>query len=71
MGSSFFKSKGQSITGGNQSQEARAIGSSVHGARGAAAGAQKDLGAAKAINKAGAFKPSKRSAAYPPGPKKT
>jgi hypothetical protein len=70
MGSSFFKSAGQpKIIGGNQGMQARAIGSSVYAARGAAAGAQKDLGAASAINKAGAHRPLKRSAAYPKGPK--
>jgi hypothetical protein len=71
MGSAFFKTGGQpKIVGGNQSMQARAIGSSVYAARGAAAGAQKDLGAASAINKAGAHKPLKGSAAYPQmGPK--
>ena len=49
--------------------EARAIGSSVYASRGAAAGANKDLAAAQAINKAGKLKPSVRSAAYPKGPK--
>lgn len=70
MGSSFFKSSagGPKISGGNQSMEARAIGSSVYGARGSAAGAQKSLGQAQAAGKAGA-KPLKRSAAYPKGPK--
>lgn len=69
MGTSFFKPPGgPKITGVNQNQEARALGSSVYAARGAAAGAQKDIGAAQAINKAGAFKPMKRSAAYAKGP---
>jgi hypothetical protein len=70
LGTQFFaKSKGPAITGGNPGLEARAIGQSAYGVRSAAAGAQKDIGAAKGINKAGAFKPLKRSAAYPKGPK--
>jgi hypothetical protein len=75
MGSqAFFKGqgKGPSIGGsGNTALEARAIGSSVNSARSAGIAAQKDVGAADAINKA-AFKshgPLKRSAAYPKGPK--
>lgn len=48
--------------------EARAIGSSVYGARGSAASAGKSLGQAQSAGKAGA-KPLKRSAAYPKGPK--
>lgn len=71
MGSSFFKGAGQpkALTGGNTGQEARAIGQSSYGMRSAASGAQKGLTAAQAVNKAGAFKPMKRSAAYPKGPK--
>lgn len=69
MGTSFFKSNGSKLTGGAQNMEARAIGSSVYASRGAAAGANKDLAAAQAINKAGKLKPSVRSAAYPKGPK--
>lgn len=72
MGSSFFKGaagKGPSISSGNPGLEARAIGSSTYGSRAAGAGAQKDIGAAMAINKAGAHKPLKGSAAYPKGPK--
>ena len=70
MGTSFFKNKGgPPITGGNPGLEARAIGQSAYGIRAGAAGAQKDLGAAMAINKAGQFKPMKNSAAYPKGPK--
>jgi hypothetical protein len=71
MGTQFFKGKGgPAITGaGNPGLEARAIGSAAGAGRGAAIGAQKTLGKAEAINKAGAFKPMKRSAAYPPGPK--
>lgn len=69
MGSSFFKASGQpKIIGGNQNMEARAIGSSVYGARGSAAGALRSLNAAQAVGKKGA-QPLKRSAAYPKGPK--
>lgn len=71
MGSSFFKGKAPSISGGNPGLEARAIGSSVYGARAAGAGAQKDIGAAQAINRTAlkAHGPLKNSAAYPKGPK--
>jgi hypothetical protein len=71
MGTSFFKAGGapKTITGGPQNMEARAIGSSSYAARSAAAGAGKDLGAAQALAKAGAYKPIKRSAAYARGPK--
>jgi hypothetical protein len=71
MGSSFFKGAGKpsAISGGSTGQEARAIGQSSYGVRSAASGAQKGLTAAQAINKAGALKPMKRSAAYPKGPK--
>lgn len=70
MGSQFFKGKGQQqpISGGNPGLEARAIGSAVYGSRGAAVGAQKDLGKADAIAKAG-LKPLKRTAAFAKGPK--
>jgi hypothetical protein len=72
VGTGFFKKAGQIPTpGGSQNLEARAMGSSVYAGRGAAAGAQKDIGAAQALNKAGFKGPMKRSAAYPPGPKKT
>ena len=65
MGTHFFQ-KPSAITGGKQGLTApRSIGYATHGA---AMGAQKDIGAAQAINKAGAFKPLKRSAAYPKGP---
>jgi hypothetical protein len=71
MGTHFFRAGGapKVISGGPTNLAARAFGASSYAARGAAAGAQKDLGAAQAINKAGAFKPMKRSAAYPKGPK--
>jgi hypothetical protein len=70
MGTQFFKAGGapKVIGGGPQNMEARAMGSSVYTARGAAAGAQKDLGAASALNKGGHRGPMKRSAAYPKGP---
>ena len=71
MGTSFFKGKAPSIGGGNPGLEARAIGSAVGAGRGAGIGAQKSLSKAEAINKAGALKPSKRDAAFAPGPKKT
>lgn len=71
MGSSFFKGqgKGPTIGGGNPGLEARAIGASNYASRGAGAAAQKGIGQALAINKAGAHKPLKNSAAYPKGPK--
>jgi hypothetical protein len=71
MGTSFFKGAGKpnAIGAGNTGQEARAIGQSAYGVRAGAAGAQKGISQAQAINKAGAFKPMKRSAAYPKGPK--
>jgi hypothetical protein len=71
MGTAFFQAGGKpkAMMGSNLNMEARAIGAGSYAARGAAAGASKDLGAAMAINKAGALKPGKRSAAYPKGPK--
>jgi len=70
LGSSYFaKGKAPSISGGSQSQEARAIGQSAYGVRSAAAGVQKGLNTALAVNKAGMAKPLKNSAAYPKGPK--
>jgi hypothetical protein len=70
MGTEFFKGKAPAINGGgNPGLEARSIGSAISAGRGAQIGAQKTLGKAEAINKAGAFKPLKRSAAYPAGPK--
>jgi hypothetical protein len=71
MGTNFFKSKAPNISGGNPGLEARAIGAAAYGSKGAAIGAQKDIGAAQGINKAAiaAHGPLKRSAAYPPGPK--
>ena len=70
MGTSFFKGKAPTIgPGSNPGLEARAIGGAVGAGRGASIGAQKALGQAQAINKTGAAKPLKRSAAYPAGPK--
>lgn len=70
MGSSFFAKGAKAPSfGGGQGQEARAIGSSSYGVRSAASGAAKGLNQAMSINKGGAFKPLKRSAAYPKGPK--
>jgi hypothetical protein len=73
MGSSFFSNVGKpkQMMGGNQGLEARAIGASSYGQKGAAIGAQKALAGAQAANKAalGAHGPLKRSAAYPKGPK--
>ena len=66
MGTSFFKSPKINPSGSNL--EARAFGSAVGAGRGAAIGAQKDLGAALALNKS-KFKPNQKSGAYPPGPK--
>jgi hypothetical protein len=71
MGTHFFAGKAPQISGGPQNMEARAIGSGIYAARGAAAGAQKDLGAAQGINKAANQGVPKRTAAYAPGPKKT
>ena len=75
MGTNFFKSKGSAGampmggSGNNLGLEARAIGAAIGAGRGAAIGAQKDLSKAEGINKGAAFKPLKRSAAYPAGPK--
>lgn len=68
MGTHFFQKPG-AISGGSQNMEARAIGAGTYGAARAGGSAQKGISAAQAINKAGAFKPMKRSAAYPKGPK--
>lgn len=72
MGTSFFKgNKPGAITGSNTNQLNRALSSGAYGARSAGIGAQKDLGAASALNSKAiaAHGPSKRSAAYPKGPK--
>ncbi len=71
MGTHFFaKAPGIGAPSGT-SLEARSMGSAVGAARAAGLGAQKDLGAAAGINKGGYGGPSKRSAAYAPGPKRT
>lgn len=71
MGSSFVKGAPKAMSGGNPGLEARAIGASAYGSKGAAIGAQKDIGAAQGFNRAAikAHGPLKRSAAYPKGPK--
>lgn len=71
MGSQFFKAKGPAITGGNQNQLARAVGAGAYASRGASIGAQKDLAAAQAVNKAAiaAHGPLKGTSAHPKGPK--
>jgi hypothetical protein len=66
MGSSFFKVP--KVGPSNMNLEARSIGASAGQARGSAIGAQKDLGAALALNKY-KFKPQKTNGAYAPGPK--
>jgi hypothetical protein len=68
MGSKFFHSS-KATPGAGLNQEARSISSIAFGGRSAGSRAQKDLGAAMAINKAGNLKPLDRSAAYPKGPK--
>jgi hypothetical protein len=71
MGSSFFKGKPPSMSGGNTNLEARALAAPGYAGRTAAIGAQKALSGAQAANKEAikAHGPMKRSAAYPPGPK--
>jgi hypothetical protein len=69
VGSKFFAAKPPSIGPSNLNMEARAIGAGSYGARSAGGAANKDIGAAMALYKAHAFKPSQRSAAYPKGPK--
>jgi hypothetical protein len=71
MGTSYFKGKGGGppIVGSSTQQLARGLNAGQYGTRSAGVGAQKDVAAAMAINKAGAFKPLKRTAAYPAGPK--
>ena len=69
MGSKFFANSSPKITGGgNMNMEARSFGSSIGAGRGASIGAQKDLGAALAINKAKSpLAKSSGSSAYPTG----
>jgi hypothetical protein len=73
MGSHFFKAGGAPKSnlmggagGGGLSAAVRSVG---FASRGAGSAAQKSLGAAAAINKAGKYGPSQRSSAYPKGPK--
>jgi len=73
MGTHFFAGPGKAPQGtpSGLNFESRAAGAATGAQRGAAMGAQKDIGAAQGINKAGYGGPSKRSAAYAPGPKRT
>lgn len=66
VGTNFFKAP--KIGPSNMNLEARAFGSATGAGRGAAIGAQKDLGAALGLGKS-KFKKSTGSSAYPPGPK--
>ncbi len=68
MGSSFFKPSAPKIGPSGINMDARAAGAGAYAARAAAGGAQKDLGAAMAINKS-KFKPQKTNSAYAKGPK--
>jgi hypothetical protein len=69
MGSnSFFKPSAPRIGPSGTNLEARAMGAGNYAARAAAGGAQKDLGAAMAINKS-KFKSQKTNGAYAKGPK--
>lgn len=71
MGSSFFKKQAMpNFSQGGTNLEARAMGANTFGSRAAASASGKDLAAALAINKAGAYKKSQRTSAYAPGPKK-
>lgn len=73
MGTNNFKAAGGVPHFGQQGTnlEARAIGSNTFGGRAAAKDSSKDLAAAMAINKAGAYKKNTRGSAYAPGPKRT
>lgn len=71
MGTRFFQPKASAISGGgNMNMESRAINAGAYTGRAASGAANKDIAAAMALYKAHAMKPSIRSAAYPPGPKK-
>lgn len=71
MGTSFFKSRSPTKIGGsNLNLEARAIGAPGFSGRAAGGRAQKDLGAALGLSKAGGAKKVTGSSAYAPGPKK-
>ncbi len=69
MGTHFFAGKAPQGSSSNLNMLARAGSAGSYAAKGASIGAQKDIGAAQGINKAGASKPLKNSAAYPKGPK--
>jgi hypothetical protein len=72
MGSNLFKGQSGKLpsTGGGGISFARAINSGAYAGRAAGGAQQKDLAAAQALYKARAGKPSVRSAAFAPGPKK-
>lgn len=70
MGTKFFAQKPPSMQPSNLNMEGRAISSGSFAGRAAGGAANKDIGAALALYKAHAMKPSQRGAAYPPGPKK-
>jgi len=67
MGSNFFKASSPKI-GGPGNSDFRVLNSGSYAARFAGGGAQKDLGAALAINKS-KFKSQKTNGAYAKGPK--
>lgn len=69
MGTKFFAQKPPTIGPSNMNMTARAIGASAYAGRAAAGSASKDIGAAMALYKTHALKPSQRSAAYPKGSK--
>ena len=71
MGTSFFKGKAPTVSGGSVNQLARGLNAGQYGARSAAIGEQKALAGATAANNAAlkAHGPLKNSAAYPKGPK--
>lgn len=69
MGTRFFAPKPPTIGPSNTNLTARAIGSGAYAGRAAGGAAGKDIGAAMAMYKAHAFKPSQRDAAFPKGPK--
>jgi hypothetical protein len=68
MGSSFFKPSSPHIGPGGTNLAARALAAPGYATRPAAAGAQKNIGIAAALNKS-KFKPQKTNSAYAKGPK--
>lgn len=68
MGSEYFKPK-KSASIGSGGAQSRAVGNLSYSTRSAAFGANKDIAAAMAINKAGARKKLTGSSAYAKGPK--